>query len=95
MNQAFVDYERMYRATQQITREEFVREVADFFHGDVDYVEGCWFQWCQSPMGYMYSRSPIAQGEMLFKMVQDKAQTEHITRRCFSIRKGNDTDGMG
>ena len=86
LNKDFIDYEKMFRAIQQITQEEFVTAVMDFF-GDKDrgYAEGCWGQFCQSPIGYIYSGAPLEQGEMLFKLAQQKAQSADIHDRCFSV----------
>ena len=88
INQDFVTYERLFRATQEITREEFVSLVTDFFGGkDRDYAENCWPQFCQSPLGYIFSRSPLEQGERLFELIQQKAMTEDIHNRCFSTEE--------
>jgi len=86
LNKDFIAYEKMFRAIQQITQEEFVTAVMDFF-GDKDrgYAEGCWSQFCKSPIGYIYSGAPLEQGEMLFKLAQQKAQSVDIHDRCFSV----------
>ena len=88
LNKEFIAYEKMFRAVQQITREEFITAVTNFFGGnDRDYAEGCWNQFCQSPIGYIFSRNPMEQGEMLFKMAKQKAQTEDIHKLCFSVHE--------
>jgi len=86
LNKEFISFEKIFRAIQQISQEEFVTAVMDFFGGkDRDYAEGCWSQFCQSPIGYIYSRAPLEQGEMLFKLAQQKAQSADIHDRCFSV----------
>ena len=88
INHDFVAYEKLFRATQQITREEFVSTVTDFFGGkDRDYAENCWPQFCQSPIGYIFSRNPLEQGEKLFELIQQIAMTEDIQNRCFSTEE--------
>lgn len=84
INPAFVEFEKMFRATQQVTHDEFVELVSDFFGGDQDYAEGCWPQWWRSPIGYMFSRSPLEQGEKLFELVRQKANGKDIAECCFS-----------
>ena len=83
----FIALERMYRAAQQMTKAEFVELVAGEFDGHTDYAEGCWPQWCSSPLGYMFSRNPISQGRRLFAWLQDKAKSDDIANRCFSISR--------
>ena len=86
LNKDFIAFEKMFRAIQQITQEEFVAAVMDFFGGkDRGYAEGCWSQFCQSPINYIYSRVPLEQGEMLFKLAQQKANTADIHDRCISV----------
>ncbi len=88
INPDFVAFEKMFRATQQVTQEEFVDLVTDFFgNGDRDYAEGCWSQWCQSPIGYIYSRNPLEQGEKLFELLQKKTKGKDIADHCYSVHE--------
>jgi hypothetical protein len=80
LDQDFIQIEKVFRALNRMTKEEFVEVVGRFFN-DYHYANGCWGQFISNPLGYIYSRSPMEQGELLYQWALEKAKDEDYNSR--------------
>ncbi len=66
------DINRLLNAMEEVTFEDFGVVLKETIKADDNYIHRVWCSWCDNPLGYMRSRSPISQGEALLKLVESK-----------------------
>jgi hypothetical protein len=79
--------ERIWRGFERITREEFSEVLQRTIGANENYIDGVWPRFLDNPLLYSVSRSPIRQGEELFKLALSKALSGEMDKHCWSRPK--------
>ena len=68
----FDDLKRLSRGVHRISFKEFDQALAQSIGATTDYSRGCWVPFQDNPLGYMVSRRPEKQGELLLDLAWAK-----------------------
>lgn len=63
----FDDLQRLQRGVHRMTIDDFSQVLADSIGASRDYARSCWARFQDNPLGYMSSRQPERQGEVLMQ----------------------------
>lgn len=77
MKFTFKNLRKLNDAFQNMTFSEFSTILYESIGANEDYARGVWINFQNHPLAYIYSRSPICQGEALFNWARNKIPYFH------------------